>query len=239
MDDQFLDADGVDHELHNTQLDRSPPRSISAADRVRDAILTSEMAPGTRINEVHLARALGVSRTPIRSALHSLAAEGLVDYAQNRGFSVRDFPPQAVQDAYEIRATLEGLACRFAAERGLGDADREMMLQALREGDELLEHAPLNERDLVAYRAINIMFHDAILNAAQNRMLTEAVRLTLNMPGATQRNIVAFHHEDVRRRHDDHHRIFALIASGRGYRAEAIMREHVLGLSHARKSPSI
>ena len=239
MHDQDLDLNDFDDAVQIGPQDRNPPRSISAADRVRDSILTSEMAPGTRINEVHLARALGVSRTPIRSALHALAAEGLVDYAQNRGFSVRDFPPQAVQDAYEIRATLEGLACRFAAERGLGEADRATMQQALRDGDELLEHVPLTERDLVAYRAINIMFHDAILNAAQNRMLTETVRLTLNMPGATHRNIVAFHHEDVRRRHDDHHRIFALIASGRSYRAEAMMREHVLGLSHARKSPSI
>lgn len=211
--------------------DRGSPRSISSADRVREAILSGEFAPGERINEVHLSRALGVSRTPTRAALHALAAEGLVDYARNRGFSVREFPPQAVLDAYEIRASLEGLACRFAAERGLSEAQREAMHAALRDGDAVLDHEELTEADLVAYRAANVAFHDAILAAAQNRMLTEAVRMTLNMPGSTHRHIVSFTHRDVRRRHDDHHRLLALIDGGHGWRAELLMREHVLGLA--------
>ena len=213
------------------EAERSAPRSISAADRVREAILAGEIAPGERINEVHLSRALGVSRTPTRAALHALAAEGLVDYAHNRGFTVRDFPIQAVVDAYQIRATLEGLACRLAAERGLADEQRNAMEQALRDGDKILRHEMFNEDDLVAYRAMNVMFHDAILVAAQSRMLMEAVRLTLNMPGSTHRRIVSFKHDDVRRRHDDHHRLHQLIMAGEGWRAEVLMREHVLGLA--------
>jgi GntR family transcriptional regulator of vanillate catabolism len=210
---------------------RSAPRSISAADRVRESILTGQFAPGERINEVHLSRALGVSRTPTRAALHALAAEGLVDYAHNRGFTVREFPMQAVLDAYQIRASLEGLACRFASERGLADEQREAMEQALRDGDAILQHDILTENDLIAYRAMNVMFHDAILAAAQSRMLMEAVRLTLNMPGSTHRHIVSFKHDDVRRRHDDHHRLYQLIDAGEGWRAEVLMREHVIGLA--------
>ncbi len=213
------------------ESERSAPRSISSADRVRESILNGQFAPGERINEVHLSRALGVSRTPTRAALHALAAEGLVDYAHNRGFTVRDFPLQAVLDAYQIRASLEGLACRFAAERGLGDEPRAAMEQALRDGDEILKNEALHEGELVAYRAMNVMFHDAILAAAQNRMLMEAVRLTLNMPGSTHRRIVSFNHDDVRRRHDDHHRLYQLIAAGEGWRAELLMREHVIGLA--------
>src|SRR3954471_18017327 len=107
---EALESDAAD------EAGRSAPRSISAADRVRESILTGQFAPGERINEVHLSRALGVSRTPTRAALHALAAEGLVDYAHNRGFTVREFPMQAVLDAYQIRASLEGLACRLASE---------------------------------------------------------------------------------------------------------------------------
>jgi GntR family transcriptional regulator of vanillate catabolism len=210
---------------------RSAPRSISAADRVRESILTGQFAPGERINEVHLSRALGVSRTPTRAALHALAAEGLVDYAHNRGFTVREFPMQAVLDAYQIRASLEGLACRLASERGLADEQRVAMEQALRDGDVILQHDILTEGDLIAYRAMNVMFHDAILAAAQSRMLMEAVRLTLNMPGSTHRHIVSFKHDDVRRRHDDHHRLYQLIDAGEGWRAEVLMREHVIGLA--------
>lgn len=215
--------------------DRAPARSMSSADRVREAILAGEFAPGERINEVHLSRALGVSRTPIRAALHALAAEGLLDYARNRGFTVREFAAQAVADAYQIRASLEGLACRLAAERGVDAEQRAAMEQALRDGDAILEHAELTERELVAYRAMNVMFHDAILAAAQSRMLSEAVRMTLNMPGSTHRHIVSFRHADVRRRHDDHHRLYQLILAGEGWRAELLMREHVIGL--ARKAP--
>ena len=210
---------------------RSAPRSISAADRVRESILSGVFPPGERINEVHLSRALGVSRTPTRAALHALAAEGLVDYAHNRGFTVREFPLHAVLDAYEIRATLEGLACRFAAERGFSDEQRLTMERALADGDAILQHESLTDEDLACYREMNVSFHDTILAAAQNRMLTEAVRMTLNMPGATHRHIVSFTHRDVRRRHDDHHRLYALILSGQGWRAEALMREHVVGLA--------
>ena len=210
---------------------RAAPRSISAADRVRESILSGAFPPGERINEVHLSRSLGVSRTPTRAALHALAAEGLVDYAHNRGFTVREFPLHAVLDAYEIRATLEGLACRFAAERGLNIDQRLAMEKALGDGDAILLHDPLTDDDLAAYREMNVAFHDTILAAAQNRMLTEAVRMTLNMPGATHRHIVSFTHRDVRRRHDDHHRLYELILAGQGWRAEALMREHVVGLA--------
>lgn len=213
------------------EAERTAPRSISAADRVRESILTGQFAPGERINEVHLSRGLGVSRTPTRAALHALAAEGLVDYAHHRGFTVREFPMQAVLDAYQIRASLEGLGCRLAAERGLAEDQRTAMEQALRDGDDILKHDVLRESELIAYRAMNVMFHDAILAAAQSRMLMEAVRLTLNMPGSTHRHIVSFKHDDVRRRHDDHHRLYQLIVAGEGWRAEQVMREHVIGLA--------
>ncbi len=211
--------------------DRTAPRSISVADRVRESILSGAFAPGERINEVHLSRSLAVSRTPTRAALHALAAEGLVDYAHNRGFTVREFPLHAVLDAYQIRATLEGLACRFASERGLTGEQRLAMEQALADGDAILLHDPLTDDDLAAYREMNVAFHDTILAAAQNRMLTEAVRMTLNMPGSTHRHIVSFTNQDVRRRHDDHHRLYELIVAGHGWRAEALMREHVVGLA--------
>lgn len=205
--------------------------AISAADRLREAILTGAHKPGERINEVHLSRALGVSRTPTRAALHALSAEGLVDYTRNRGFTVRAFEPKAMLEAYEIRGNLEGLACRFAAERGLSAESRGAIEQALRDGEKVLASKRLTSAHLDAYRDMNVAFHDAILAAARNRMLADAVRLTLNMPGASSRRIVAFNYDDVRRRHDDHHRIYELIVAGEGWRAELMMREHVIGLA--------
>src|ERR1700754_2938320 len=124
--------------LERTGGPRAGNRALSVMDQIREAVLNGSVAAGERLNEVRLSRTLAVSRTPVRAALQALAGEGLLDYAPNRGFSVREFPINAIVDAYEIRAALEGVAARFAAERGLSEADRASIEQALAAGDTLL-----------------------------------------------------------------------------------------------------
>ena len=100
----------TDHEtvLEPTGGPRAGNRALSVMDQIREAVLNGSVAAGERLNEVRLSRTLAVSRTPVRAALQALAGEGLLDYAPNRGFTVRDFPLDAIVDAYEIRASLEG-----------------------------------------------------------------------------------------------------------------------------------
>jgi GntR family transcriptional regulator of vanillate catabolism len=209
---------------------RSGTRSLSVADRLREAILGGTYPAGERLNEVRISQTLAVSRTPVRAALQALAGEGLLDYAPNRGFTVREFPLSEVVDAYEIRGSLEGLAARFAAERGLADAERAVVERCLVDGDSLLARGAFRPGDLSAYRVINGSFHDTILGAARNRMLAEMLRICHHVPVSSSRNILAFEHGDVRRRHDDHHRIYEAIAAREPWRAELLMREHVAGI---------
>jgi GntR family transcriptional regulator of vanillate catabolism len=68
-----------------------PTRSASVVETLRSAILSGEYNPGERLHEVRLTARLGVSRTPVRAALQTLASEGLLDYAPNRGYAVRTF----------------------------------------------------------------------------------------------------------------------------------------------------
>src|SRR5258707_13186446 len=98
-------------------------------DKIREAVLNGSVAAGERINEGRISKTLAVSRTPVRAALQALAGEGLLDYAPNRGFTVREFPLDAIVDAYEIPASLEGSAARFAAERALNADERAMVEQ--------------------------------------------------------------------------------------------------------------
>src|SRR6201997_2929159 len=142
---------------------RAGNRSLSVMDRIREAILAGEVGAGERLNEVHLSRMLSVSRTPVRAALQALAGEGLLDYAPNRGFTVREFPLPAIVDAYDIRAALEGVAVRFAAERGLGTYEKETIEKALAAGDKLLERGAFEAGDLTIYRGMNGDFHDTVL----------------------------------------------------------------------------
>ncbi len=206
---------------------RAGNRALSVMERIRSFILDGTVHAGERMNEVRLSKSLDVSRTPVRAALQALAGEGLLDYAPNRGFIVREFPLGVIVDAYEIRASLEGLAARFAAERGLSDSERATIEKSLVAGDELLSRGVFAEGDLLIYRGINGDFHDTLLAAARNRMLSEMIRICHHVPMSSSRNIVAFEHRDVRRRHDDHHRIYEAIMASEPWRAEAVMREHV------------
>src|SRR5215831_7980147 len=84
---------------------------------LRELVFSGEIAPGDRLPEVELAERLGVSRTPLRMALQTLAHEGLLEALSGGGFVVRAFSRSDVSDAIELRGVLEGTAARFAAER--------------------------------------------------------------------------------------------------------------------------
>src|ERR1700720_2270260 len=205
---------------------RAGNRALSVMDLIREAILGGTVNAGERLNEVQLSKTLAVSRTPVRAALQALAGEGLLDYAPNRGFTVREFPLPAIVDAYDIRAALEGVAARFAAERGLRPEEKALIERSLAAGDRLLERGSFEAGDLTIYRGINGDFHDTLLAAARNRMLGEMIRICHHVPVSSARNIVAFEHRDVRRRHDDHHRIYEAIIAREPWRAEELMRGH-------------
>ncbi|WP_053220903.1 GntR family transcriptional regulator [Methylobacterium indicum] len=194
---------------------------------LRSAILGGEFAPGERLHEVKLTARLGVSRTPVRSALQKLASEGLLDYAPNRGYAMRDFPVDEIISAYEVRAVLEGLAARLATERGLTAVHRALLERALADGDQLLAGGALSPVDRGVYRDVNSTIHETIHAAAGSRMLADMVRLCQHVPVSSPRNVVAFEVRDVRRRHDDHHRIVEAILSRESWRAEMLMRDHV------------
>ncbi|WP_164512351.1 GntR family transcriptional regulator [Oceaniglobus ichthyenteri] len=216
---------------------RRGPRSMQVADRLRERILAGEIHAGERVNEARLSLQLGVSRTPTRAALHALAAEGLLDYETNCGFTVRSYSDESIAEAFEIRAVLEGLACRLAAERTPDPAVTDAFRRALAQGDEIVAGFRETTAQMEAYRQMNIAFHNAVMAAAENQMLEETLRLALARPASSLRNIVSFTQAQIRSRHDDHHRIFDAIQNGEGWRAELLMREHVTRIKSSQVRP--
>jgi GntR family transcriptional regulator of vanillate catabolism len=205
----------------------SSTRSESVVEALRAAILAGEFQPGERVHEVKLTALLGVSRTPVRAALQKLASEGLLDYTPNRGYTLREYSVSEVVNAYEVRAVLEGLAARLCAERGLSDKELATIREALRDGDDLLRNGQLSDEHRAQYSRINACFHETIHAAAGSRLLSDMVYLCQQVPVSSPRNVVAFEEGDVRRRHDDHHRIFEAIIGREPWRAEMLMRDHV------------
>src|SRR5438093_79098 len=110
---------------------------------LRELVFSGEFAPGERLSEVELAERLGVSRTPLRMALMTLAHEGLLEPLSRRGFVVRAFSRADVTDAIELRGVLEGTAARFAREHArLSRLNLELVLEN-REARDRMPGAPL------------------------------------------------------------------------------------------------
>lgn len=139
----------------------------AVATRVRDMIIEGRVAPGERINEVRLGAALGVSRTPLREALKTLASEGLIELQPGRGAVVRKFSPDDVHHMLEVIAELEAFAGRLAAERA---SDAEIAAIAAVHAEMMRLYAA-GER--LEYYKNNQRIHSMIVAAAANPTLAE------------------------------------------------------------------
>ncbi|WP_315981782.1 GntR family transcriptional regulator [Aliamphritea spongicola] len=88
-----------------------------AAELIREDIINGELTPGTRLVETTLAKEYGLSRGTIRIALHQLGTESLITQVPYAGWSVSELDDQDIWELYTLRATLEGMAARLAAEK--------------------------------------------------------------------------------------------------------------------------
>jgi len=199
----------------------------TVASRLRNAILAGHYQPGSRLTELGLAEDMQTSRTPVIAALKALTEQGLVRYASKRGYWVREFSIEEILEAYDIRATLEGMACRLAAEHGLNTAARALLEDCVQIGDRVVSGEQLIEQDHEAYRQMNVAFHNTILHASGNQQLGEFVLRANEIPLASDRIVMWTSIDIVRRSHDAHTRVLGAIANGQGTRAEMLMREHI------------
>ena len=148
------------------ELGDQPNLSTEIASRIRERIVDTRMHEGSRINEVHLAAELGVSRTPLREALTALAAEGALDSVPRRGFFVRPLTTEELDDIYDIRPLLdpEALCLAGIPERDRLDALDELNAKLLRSAD--LEEAIRNDDK----------WHLELVAACPNRVLIDLIR---------------------------------------------------------------
>jgi DNA-binding GntR family transcriptional regulator len=142
---------------------RSTSLTAEVAERLRKAILNGDLAEGTPLPEAQTALKLGVSRVPVREALVELERQGLVEFDRNGRACVRAFSEEDVAEIISLRAALQRMAARLAAEK-LTDAD----LASL---EDILTRAR-GTRDLTAFSALDSEFHDRIVEIARHRRLS-------------------------------------------------------------------
>lgn len=199
----------------------------NVTESLRGWILHGQLRPGSRLEEIPLAKRLGVSRTPVRTALATLANEGLIDHQPKRGYLVRTFDMEAIGAAYEVRSVLEGLACRRAAQRGLSADQASRLAQCLAEGDRILAGHLLRPDDHEPYQRINVQIHTTLLEASGNPWVLRFAEQAHNIPFASDRIILWDDHAVILHSHTDHHRIVEAVLAQDCARAEQLMREHV------------
>jgi GntR family transcriptional regulator, vanillate catabolism transcriptional regulator len=200
--------------------------------KIREMILHAQLVPGQRVREVELAAALGVSRTPVREALPILAQEGLLTQLDTRGFVVREFTPQEIMDAIDVRGVLEGLAARTLAEQGVPRRLLQSLHDCLREGDEIFAKRHLVESDEERYGDMNKQFHALIIEGSGSKVIADALERNDRIPFAAA-YAIAFDRVDLDKMYDslsaahrEHHAIVQALENGEGARVASLMFEH-------------
>jgi DNA-binding GntR family transcriptional regulator len=190
-------------------------------DALEDLIATGALAPGERLDETQLAARFAVSRTPVREALHQLAAAGLVQIRPRRGAVVATAEPVRVVEMFQVMAELEAMAGRLAARRA-SLSEQAAIAQALRACREAADSG-----DPDAYYAENERFHMAIYDASGNGFLAEQA-------AALHRRLRPYRRLQLRvgsRRRtslEEHERIATAILQGNGDAAARELRDHII-----------
>ena len=187
---------------------------------LEEEILSGKLPRGTVLREISLSERLGVSRTPIRSALHRLSEDGLVESSVNRGCVVVGVTEDDLEDIYKIRVRLEGLASAIAAVK-ISAED----LLALRESVELAEFY-INKNNTEKLKELDSAFHEKIYEATGNRLLSKTLsilhrrikayrKLSLTVPGRLERSVY------------EHKEILLAIERGDSEAADRLTSEHI------------
>jgi DNA-binding GntR family transcriptional regulator len=190
------------------------------AERLREAIVSGEIAPGTRLSVPEIARRLNVSRTPAREGLLMLEREGLVVPHPTSGVTVLIGDTQDMIDLFDLREGLEAIAARRAAERSP---------QVATELDAIIDRHEdaVARKDRAAHIECDREFHRTIREATGNRRLSRQLlqieqqlvvlnRMLTDKPGWRGTAVIR-----------DHRRIAKAIGSGDPDAAENAVRQHI------------
>lgn len=206
-------------------MSRASDRAYGA---IRSMILSGELASGAQLGEEALAEVCGVSRTPVREALRRLEADMLVVRTDTQRSFVADWSIDDVADAFELRAKLEGMAARRAAERMTAE-----VLGRIRSANRVIGVALRQAKpDIAGFLDGNREFHAAVIEAAGSRRLAALLGSLVEQP-VVWRTAHHYSREALNRSHSEHEELAAAFARGDGAWAEAIMTGHILRAYHA------
>ncbi|HKM26039.1 MAG TPA: GntR family transcriptional regulator [Thiopseudomonas sp.] len=190
---------------------------------IQAAIICGDIAPGSKISEPELARTYGISRGPLREAIHRLEGQRLLVRVPHVGARVVALSHAELIELYEIRESLESMACRLAAQR-----------MTLAEVDQLRSVLDTHERDAAFQAGVGYYqqegdydFHYKIIQGSGNHMLMQLLTEELYQLVRMYRIQYSTTPNRPQQAFKEHHGILDAIAAGDGELAELLMRRHI------------
>lgn len=205
----------VNHEIKNFK----PLREL-VYDEIKKQILTGDFTPGMRMKEADISDMLGVSRTPVREALHTLAKEGLILSEPRKGFYVTEISSKTIVNTLEVRLGLETVAASCSAER-INFTE----IEQLREYQYNFEKAAEAE-NIDEMRLYDNLFHALIVESSRNKFL---ITLYEHLAESMSRFRIIYFKNESRAKTvaEEHGEILKYIAAGDAAGAEEAMITHI------------
>ncbi len=201
--------------------------SDRAYDEIKSRILIGTLAPGTQVKEEELAVICGVSRTPVRDAMHRLEAEMFIQRSDSQRSFVSDWSIEDIEELFTLRTMLESHAAAQAAER----VTPAMLIELHRNtaATDVAIDRPLPDVD--GFLVKNAQFHALIIQAAASDRLAHMINRLVLQP-IVHRTALRYDADQLRRSLSEHVEIVAALEARDADWARAVMTSHIRRASH-------
>lgn len=187
---------------------------------LRRAIITGQLKPGQRLTERQLSEIFNISTSPIKEALRILETEGLVQSFSRKGTVVSNFASMKINEIFQIRAALEGVAAMFAAQNA-SDQELEDIYLHWKETRTLVEE---ESQDLIGK---NTRLHNLIRNASHNDYLLKLLRGVVSYD-LIFRQLNLLSKEERLLGWKEHGQVVEALLARDGVQADKFLREHII-----------
>ena len=190
--------------------------------KLKQAIVRGDLPPDSRLIESRMANVMGISRTPVREAIHKLEREGLLRHNPSGGFFVVGLTRSDIEETFGIRSVLESYAARLAAARHKGEEELDPLDEKIHE-----YQLYLDQGNLKALLRINTEFHDLLYALSRSPRLIKMIS-DLQDPIYRFRQVLLKTEENAKISNEDHKLMLKLISKRNLDGVESLVREHIL-----------
>jgi DNA-binding GntR family transcriptional regulator len=199
---------------------------------IQEQMLSGRLVAGNVVSEAEIAKAVGVSRTPVREAIRQLANEGLVEQKPRYGTVIRGLERDDIVELYGIREAIEGYAASVAAEYASPESLAEMsryrdIMNLLARGDEAPNRAVLDQKAQSQFLAADMAFHLTVVRSVGNRRLLAIATETRMLSRLFRVGWTLYTYEVARGACEWHGKILAAIQQNDRTAAQALMIAHI------------